>query len=344
MKTKIHSNIIRQVLLLLVVLGLAFIIIKELFFLLGALLGAITIYVLLRNSMIYLITEKKWNPTFSALLIMFLTFIILILPVAWLTTIVVERISPYIENPNQITSYLTTINNYIIEKTKLNLLNQKNIDFINGEVFKIAQKLLGGTFSVMGTIFMMYFFVYFMLKNAFEVEKWLKKSLPFRNANVNVLVNESKKSIYGSAVGIPIVAIGQAFVAMIGYAIFGVNEWFLLAVITGICSVIPLVGAMIIYLPLAIFMLAQGNTGQGIGLAIWGFVVIGSIDNVIRLFLLKQLNNVHPLITILGVIIGVPLFGFLGVIFGPLILSIFLILTRVYVDEFGKQDLTSTED
>ncbi len=339
MKHQIHPNTIRQVILLLVIILLGYVIAKEMFFLLGAFLGAVTIYVLVRNLMIHLVTDRNWNSSLATLAIIFSTFIILILPLAWMTSVVIEKVSPYMNDMTQINSYLTTINNYIIQKTNLNLLNEKNIGLINEFLFKIAQKTLGGTVSIMGTIFMMYFILYFMLKNTFQVERWLRKSLPLKHGNVNMIVNESKASIYGSALGIPIVAVGQGLVAMIGYAIFGVNEWLLLGVLTGISSVIPVVGAMIIYLPLAIFELAQGNTTSGIGVGIWGFVVIGSIDNVIRLFLQKKMNDVHPLITILGVIIGIPLFGFLGVIFGPLILSIFLLLVKVYVDEFGKANV-----
>ena len=69
---------------------------------------------------------------------------------------------------------------------------------------------------------------------------------------------------------------------------------------------------------------------------LWGVVVIGSVDNVARFMLQKKMSDTHPLITIFGVIIGVNLFGFLGVIFGPLLLSIFILLVKVYIDEFGR--------
>ena len=66
--------------------------------------------------------------------------------------------------------------------------------------------------------------------------------------------------------------------------------------------------------------------------------MIGSVDNIARFLVQKMLADVHPLITLLGVIMGINMFGFIGVIFGPLVLSIFFILARIYVDEFGKVD------
>ena len=69
-------------------------------------------------------------------------------------------------------------------------------------------------------------------------------------------------------------------------------------------------------------------------LLIFGFGIIGTIDNVLRFTLLKKLGNVHPLTTVFGVIIGLNLFGFIGLIFGPLMISLFMLLLRIYSSEF----------
>ena len=116
------------------------------------------------------------------------------------------------------------------------------------------------------------------------------------------------------------------------------EEFLLMGILTAISSVIPIIGTLAIYLPLAIFQFAVVSPWQGIGVALWGFIVIGSVDNIARFLVQKMLADVHPLITLLGVIMGINMFGFIGVIFGPLVLSIFFILARIYVDEFGKVD------
>jgi predicted PurR-regulated permease PerM len=339
MYRQIHPNAIRQVLLLVTIVLLGIVISKELFFLLGAFLGAVTIYVISRDFVIKLITDYKWKNIFATLFIIIISFALLILPFAWLTSTMVDKISPFVQNTEQITTYFKTINSYILQHTGFDVFTEKNIGLINEKLVGIARKALEGTVSIVGTIAFMYIILYFLLNNIFAVERWLRGSLPLKQANSNRIINEAKSSIYGNAVGIPIVAIAQGVIGMIGYAIFGSREWFLLGLLTAITSVIPIIGAMIIYLPLGIYMLSIGNTWQGIGILIWGFLIIGSTDNIIRLYLQKQMNDVHPLITILGVTIGVPLFGFLGVIFGPLILSLFLILTKIYVDEFGKANV-----
>jgi len=96
----------------------------------------------------------------------------------------------------------------------------------------------------------------------------------------------------------------------------------------------PVVGAALIYVPLTVMMFAQGHTGKGIAMGIWGFGFIGLVDNLFRFILNKRLGNIHPLITIFGVIVGVQLFGFIGLIFGPLLISLFILLLRIYSSEF----------
>ncbi len=97
---------------------------------------------------------------------------------------------------------------------------------------------------------------------------------------------------------------------------------------------LPVVGAALIYVPLALFLLASGDTGQAVGLLIYCFVIVGLSDNLIRLVLQKKMADVHPLITIFGVIVGLNLFGFIGIIFGPILFSVFFWLVKLYKYEF----------
>jgi predicted PurR-regulated permease PerM len=76
---------------------------------------------------------------------------------------------------------------------------------------------------------------------------------------------------------------------------------------------------------------------QAWGILIYGIVIVGSTDNLIRLYVLKRIDNVHPLITLIGVIVGIPIFGFIGLIFGPLLISLFLIIVRIYKKEYGER-------
>ena len=107
---------------------------------------------------------------------------------------------------------------------------------------------------------------------------------------------------------------------------------------------IPFVGTLLGIVPVFIVTLSAGDTFAAWGILIYGFVIVGSTDNIIRLYVLKKLDNVHPLITLIGVIVGVPLFGFIGLIFGPLLISLFLVIVKIYRQEYGKDVPDKRED
>ena len=98
---------------------------------------------------------------------------------------------------------------------------------------------------------------------------------------------------------------------------------------------LPIVGAAVAYIPVAVLLFASGHPTKGIIMLIFGFGIIGSVDNIFRFWLQKKLGDVHPLITVFGVIIGINLFGFIGLIFGPLLIALFILLIRIYANEFS---------
>jgi predicted PurR-regulated permease PerM len=180
----------------------------------------------------------------------------------------------------------------------------------------------------------MYFILYFMLVNGRKMENNIYEHIPLRDENAAMLGKEVKNMVLSNAVGIPVIAILQGVVALIGYLIIGVKEPWFWFVVTCITAMIPVVGAALAYIPLAIIFFANGDNGKGIFMLIYGFGVIGTVDNVFRFTLAKKIGNIHPLVTVFGVIIGLSVFGFIGLIFGPLLISLFLLLLKIYSSEF----------
>jgi predicted PurR-regulated permease PerM len=116
---------------------------------------------------------------------------------------------------------------------------------------------------------------------------------------------------------------------------FGVDEPFFWGVITGFAGIIPVVGTTIIWVPLTIYVyFAGGPHWHAAAIAIYCLLVLTNVDNVVRFSLMKKLGDTHPLIIFFGIMIGVNLFGFLGLIFGPLLISYFLILLEIYQKEY----------
>ena len=126
----------------------------------------------------------------------------------------------------------------------------------------------------------------------------------------------------------------------IGYLIFGAPSPLFWGVLTCFATIIPIFGTALVWLPLAGYMALAGEWGPAVGLTLYGGLVVTHVDNVVRFVMQKKLADTHPLVTIFGVFIGLSLFGFMGVIFGPLLLEMFVFCVNI----FKKRYLDGTPD
>ncbi len=337
---QIHPNKIRQFLFLAIIIFLFWVIWQQMFFMLSAFLASVALYVLARKLMFKLIIDKKWPRWLVALLIIVISFVVIVLPFAWIISILISKVEPYITDNRPLFLMLGQIDVYLQQHFKLDIFTQKNIDKAIAAASSLAPKLIGSTLATVTNLGIMYFILYFMIIKCGDMELWLRRNLPLQHRNRDKVLLEIREMVKANAIGIPVLAVVQGIVAMVGYMIFGVDEPILWGIITGICSVVPLVGTMIAWVPIDLYLFASGHQSAGIGLLFWGLFAIGVSDNVFRFILQKKLADAHPLITVFGVIIGVNLFGFMGLIFGPLLLSLFSLFVRIYIDEFGKKDET----
>lgn len=334
---QISSVAIKQISLLAIILVLAGLICFNLALFIPSVLGAITIYVVCRKYNFYLQEEKKWKSSLAAFVLMFASLIVLILPIYFIADLIIDKLGNAQAYMDKFNVFLDKIHSYIYDKVGFDILSQENMNKLKNFVGKFSTSALSGTFNTLTVVMSMYFILYFMLDKPRLFEKILTNSAPLKRSNVSLLGEKLRKLIMANAIGIPVVAIGQGIVSLIGYLIFGAPGAVLLFALTAAASVIPVVGTAIVYVPVCIFMIAEGNTGQGIGLAIYCVVVVGLTDNLLRFTLLKKLENIHPLNTVFGIIMGMNLFGFMGLIFGPILISLTLLLIQVYRNEFADE-------
>lgn len=335
---QISSVAIKQVSLLAIILVLAGLICFNLALFIPSVLGAITIYVVCRKYNFYLQEEKKWKSSLAAFTLMFASLIILILPIYFIADLIIDKLGNAQAYMDKFNVFLDKIHSYIYDKVGFDILSQENMNKLKNFVGKFSTSALSGTFNTLTVVMSMYFILYFMLDKPRLFERILTNSAPLKRSNVSLLGEKLRKLIMANAIGIPVVAIGQGIVSLIGYLIFGAPGAVLLFALTAAASVIPVVGTAIVYVPVCIFMIAEGDTAQGLGLAIYCVVVVGLTDNLLRFTLLKKLENIHPLNTVFGIIMGMNLFGFMGLIFGPILISLTLLLIQVYRNEFTDEN------
>lgn len=330
----IDNERIKQVSFLLIIVLLAFVLFSELYTFFPGFLGAITMYILSRKYMFRLVEERKWRKSAAAALLMFMSFIIILLPFGMLINMLTNKIGYAVTHSSELVAGLKTVNDRIQAATKIDLLSQVRLERLQEYLTSVLPGLLGATFNILTAIAILYFILYYMLVNGRAMEAWLYEYIPLKDENVLRLGTEFHKLVIANAVGIPLIAVIQGIVSLIGYFIFQVPQpWFWFAV-TCFTAMLPVVGAAAVYVPMGVYLLATNMTWQGIGVLVYGFAVVGTSDNLFRLILAKKIGDVHPLITVFGVLIGVNLFGFIGLIFGPLLISMFILLLDIYSNEF----------
>lgn len=334
--TPIPNIYIRQIFLVLILLMIGGILFWQLKSFIPAFLGAYTLYIILRRWMFSLTQKLRGRSTISALLLMLGSFLTILLPINGLIGVLTARILPAIKRSNDIWASVEQSIQRIEEQYSIHILTQDNLKNIGEWGVSELQIVLGATFNSIGTIAIMYFILFFMLTEGVAMERVLYKWLPLREHSTSFLKKHLNSLVLSNAIGIPLVALVQGLVALIGYWLTGVQEPFLWFVATCVAAVIPVLGAALVYVPLSILLYTNGSTTSAIVLFLYGFAIIGSVDNLFRFWLQKKIGDTHPLITIFGVIIGINLFGFIGLVFGPILISLFLLLLQIYAKEFSS--------
>jgi predicted PurR-regulated permease PerM len=330
----IDTNLLRQIAFIVIILFLGIVLIRELWFFLSAILGSVTFYVLMRERMFYLTEKKGWRRSTAAWVLMLLSFFVILVPIGLLGNILYSKVSYAVTHSTELINSLKGFLAGIKQKIGYEIVKPGDINQLGGKMAQLLPRILGVTLNTITIIATMYFVLYFMLVNGRRMEDALYEYIPLKDGNVELIGKEVKVMVTSNTIGIPLIALIQGIIGLIGYLLIGIDEPFLWFVATCITAMLPVVGAALVYVPLTIMLFAQGENGRGIFMAIWGFGLIGLVDNVFRLLINKKLGNIHPLITIFGVLVGLQLFGFIGLIFGPLLISMFILLLRIYSNEF----------
>jgi predicted PurR-regulated permease PerM len=325
---------LRQLLLLALIILLGFVLLHQLKMFIPGLLGGVTLYILSRAMYFRLIYAKKWKKSGTALLFILGYLVIIAIPVYASIKMVSPKINAMLSNQEKIKQSIKTVALKITDMTGVEILSDDTVHKLTDNISSFLPGILNSTVNLLTNLIMMFFLLYYLLVSGKEVEKYLNKIIPLEKENVDRLAAETKLMIKSNALGIPIICVVQGAFAALGYWIFGLEDWGLWGFITGVFAFFPIVGTMIVWVPLVIYLMATGDTSSATWLAAYSILVTGNVDYITRLGLLKKLGNVHPMITVLGVIVGLGLFGFMGLIFGPLLVSYFIILVKIYMNEF----------
>ena len=303
--------------LFVIILVLGVVIFAELTPYIGGLLGAMTIYVLLRRQMRYLTVRRRWRRSLAASVLLVEAIVCFLIPLSGIVWMFVDKVQ-----------------DFTLEQIRLrigyDLLQDSNISSMVAVITRFGQAFLQGIFSFGVNIVMLLFVLYFMLIGGTRMENYCRAMLPFNATVARNVTNEIYMIVRSNAIGIPLIAVVQGSIAYAGYLVCGVPSALFWGVVTCFATILPVVDTALVWVPLAAYLAVEGSWGAAVGLMAYGVLVVTQSDNVIRFILQKRMADTHPLVTILGVLIGLPLFGFMGVIFGPLLLAMFVFFVHIF--------------
>jgi predicted PurR-regulated permease PerM len=324
------------VLIILILLGV--VILYSLRDLINAFLGSIILYTIFKPFFIYL--KKKIGRIFSAIFIIVTSFIIIIIPFFTISYMVVNRLTSIKKDQFMVKAMISRLDDYVGLKLNQPDLINKYVSKFSDFVQNLFPTVVGGALNIFFVIVIMYFILYFMFVQYDLFEKNLLKYAPLKEHHAIQFGVELKNTTYSNVLGQGLIALVQGMLASICFFIVGINDAVFWGVIALFLSFMPVIGAPVVTLPATVILFLNGQTWQGTFMLLATLLVIINIDNVIRFMINKRLADTHPIITVIGVIIGLPLFGAAGLVFGPLLLVWFIHLMKIYeMDKLAEERL-----
>jgi len=189
-------------------------------------------------------------------------------------------------------------------------------------------------------IFIIFFIVFYLLKDGPELTQKLKKLIPMTEVHQGHIYKKMKDTAFAVIYGAIIIAIIQGVLGGIGFWIVGIKGAWFWGVIMILCALVPFFGTALIWFPASLLLIlegaAEGNAiliWKGIGLMLYGGIFVGSIDNVIKPKIIGSKAGMHPVLVLLGVLGGMYLFGFAGFLIGPMVLA----ASKSFLDLYEKE-------
>ncbi len=194
-------------------------------------------------------------------------------------------------------------------------------------------KLVGGLAGFAGDAILTFLILFFVFRDGDAAVRNAAAMLPLRQDQAVRLLHGVRDSIVANLYGILAVGLVQGLLTGTILAILRVPSALLLGLAAGVCSVIPIAGTALVWLPAAIYLMVTGHLWKGIVLILWGAVVVGTIDNIVRPLVIGSKVELHPLLLLFALLGGLEVFGFIGIFIGPLIVSLIVTLANMLREE-----------
>ena len=335
--TKMDKEYLKKIttaIILLILIVLVFFLIRPI--LLSIIMGLILAFIF---SPVYDWTYKHLkSKNLSALLIVILLLVVIILPLWFLTPVIIDQ-SIKVYTASQQIDFITPLKNFFPGLFVSEQFSAEMGSTIYGFVTKATNSLMNSASKLIlnfATIFLqllvVFFVLFFVLRDKEELIKYIQSILPFSKEVEKKLFKSSKDITISVLYGQVVIGILQGIIAGIGFFIFGLPNALLLTFLAALAGIFPIIGTALVWVPVVIYLLIAGNSFPALGVAIFG-LCSSLVENLVKPIFISKRTNMNTSLILIGMIGGLLLFGILGLILGPLIIAYLLIVLELYRDK-----------
>ncbi len=340
------EKIAKMALALLIIIVLTVVIVYATLPYLNYFFGAFILYIVFRSLYHFFVKRARLQNKFAAALVIIISIFVVLIPLFFLLSIIVGEIQQLLLNQESIVSSIQSGGQFLTHYlSRLDIptgaiqtkIQEKAMDigsqainyssmFILGSIQNLSQQSIG--------LLLMYFLLYYLLigeNSAFARKVYV--AFPFNEENTATLMDEFSRIVRTTITSSGAVALVQGAILTVTFLIFEIQGAFLWGFIATILSFVPIFGSTLVWVPATIIQLLQGNYAAGIAILIAGLFA-SVMDNFLRPIIQKKVGEIHPFLSLLGIVIGISLFGLIGIVIGPLLLSYFLLTVEMFSKEY----------
>lgn len=330
------------IVLLIIVIILSFLVLKP--FLGAIFLGALLAYLFYP---VYQKINSKLNSTVAAALVCVIVFLIIVIPsVFFVKSLIQESFVFYLLVKQKLAMGLFSNCHYSICETIKSMSQNPEISYqiqettrnITGWIVSKSSEFVVSIPRFIINLVVIFFSLFYFLKDGTIFLSKMNSYLNLHEHHFSKLVSRLKEVIHGLTYGYLVIAVIQGITSALGFFIFGISSPIFWGSVIAFLALVPYVGAGIVWIPTAAILIIDGliqNSNwllvQGILFFFYGMIFISGVDLFLKPKIIGQKTKTHPLIIFLGIVGGVFVFGVLGVIVGPLLLSIATLIIDTYI-------------
>jgi predicted PurR-regulated permease PerM len=340
------EKIVKMVLSLLTITLLTTVIVYATLPYLNYFLGAFILYIIFRSLYHFFVKKIRLNKQFAAILVIIISICVVLIPLYFLLGIIINEIQQLLLNQAFIITSIQSENQFFthylsglgIPTDVLQKQIQERVMSIGSEAVNYTSKFIFGSIQILSQqsigLLIMYFLFYYLLtgEDSIFVHK-IYAAVPFNEKNTSTLLGEFSRIVRTTMISNGAVALFQGAILTITFLIVKIQGAFLWGSIATLLSFLPIFGSTLVWVPATVIEFLLGDyTASSAILAAGIFVSI--VDNFLRPMIQKKVGEIHPFLSLIGIIIGVSLFGLLGIIIGPLLLSYFILTLEMFSKEY----------